>query len=358
MSLIDKIKARSTVKATALVSESAHFKGDKILTSTPIPALNIALSGTLDGGIGDGLLQICGPSKHFKSLFAFILAKAFMDKYPESIVIFYDSEFGTPISYFTSLDIDTERVIHTPITDVEQLKFDIASQLNGKSEEEKIFILVDSIGMLASKKEYEDASDGKSTTDMTRAKSFKSLFRIITPFLTTKKTPLVVVNHTYKTQEIYSKDVVGGGTGGYYAADNIWIIGRQQEKKQGESLEGHKFIINIEKSRYVREKSKIPITVLFDGGISKWSGLLDIALESGHVIKPKNGWYQKVDMDETGEIFDKNYRVADTNNKDFWDSILKSKSFNEYINKEFVVSHNKLISDEDSVIDVYGDIEE
>jgi hypothetical protein len=105
--------------------------------------------------------------------------------------------------------------------------------------------------------------EGKSVGDMSRAKQIKSLFRMVTPHLTMKNIPMVVVNHTYKTLELYSKDVVGGGTGSYYSADNIFILGRQQEK-DGTELLGYNFIINVEKSRYVREKAKIPVTVKFD----------------------------------------------------------------------------------------------
>ena len=111
---------------------------------------------------------------------------------------------------------------------------------------------------------------------------------------------MIVVNHTYKEIGMFPKDIVGGGTGSYYSADNIFILGRQQEK-EGTEITGYNFIINVEKSRYVKEKSKIPVSVSFDGGISKWSGLLDIALDSGHVIKPSNGWYSRVDT-ETGEV--------------------------------------------------------
>ena len=96
---------------------------------------------------------------------------------------------------------------------------------------------------------------------------------MVTPHLSLKDTPMVVVNHTYKTMELYAKDVVGGGTGSYYAADNIFILGRQQEK-DGTEVIGYNFIINVEKSRYVREKSKIPVTVKHDGGISKWSAIV------------------------------------------------------------------------------------
>ena len=88
---------------------------------------------------------------------------------------------------------------------------------------------------------------------MSRAKQLKSLFRMITPNLMLKDIPLVAVNHTYKTMELYAKDVVGGGTGSYYAADNIYILGRQQEK-EGTEVIGYNFIINVEKSRYTKEK--------------------------------------------------------------------------------------------------------
>ena len=132
------------------------------------------------------------------------------------------------------------------------------------------------------------------------------------------------------------KDIVGGGTGSYYSADNIFIIGRQQEK-DGQEVTGYNFIINVEKSRYVKEKSKIPVSVSFDGGISKWSGLLDLALESGHVVKPSNGWYSKVNV-ETGEIEDKKYREKDTSTKDFWSSILDSESFATFIESKYRVA--------------------
>ena len=135
---------------------------------------------------------------------------------------------------------------------------------------------------------------------------------------------------------MYSKAVVSGGTGIYYSADNIFIIGRQQEK-DGKDVTGYNFIINVEKSRYVKEKSKIPIEVSWDQGISKWSGLMDMALESGHVIKPKVGWFQRVNM-ETGEIEDKNYRMSDTYTSTFWIPILMCPKFNEFVEKKYAVA--------------------
>jgi RecA/RadA recombinase len=354
MSILDKIQKNSTIKDTAVLADSKFFQ-KKDMIATTIPAINIALSGRIDGGLTPGLTMWAGPSKHFKTAFSLLMAKSYLDKYPDAALLFYDSEFGTPQSYFDSFGIDAKRVLHTPLTNIEQLKFDIMTQLDKVDRGDHLIIIIDSIGNLASKKEVEDALEGKSVADMSRAKQIKSLFRMVTPHLSLKDIPMVVVNHTYKTMELYAKDVVGGGTGSYYAADNIFILGRQQEK-DGQDLVGYNFIINVEKSRYVREKSKIPITVKHDGGISRWSGLLDMALESGHVIKPSNGWYSHVDK-ETGEVSDKKFRAKDTDTKEFWMPVLTAPSFQKWIKETYQVANGSILSDSD-IMNEYADAEE
>jgi len=341
MSLLEKIKKNSTIKDSAILSKSKFFT-EKDMVTTGVPMINVALSGRLDGGLIPGLTMWAGPSKHFKTAFSLLMAKSYMDKYPEAVLLFYDSEFGTPVKYFETFGIDMDRVLHTPLTDIEQLKFDIMQQLQDVNRGDKLIIILDSVGNLASKKEVDDALEGKSVADMSRAKQIKSLFRMVTPHLNIKDISMVVVNHTYKEIGMFPKDIVGGGTGSYYSADNIYIIGRQQEK-DGTEVVGYNFIINVEKSRYVKEKSKIPISVSFDGGISKYSGLLDLAMESGHVVKPTNGWYSKVDQ-LTGEIGDKK-RIADTSNAEFMDSILKDPKFKEFIKQKYEIAYGNIMGE-------------
>ena len=350
MSILDKIKKNSSIKDSSILAKSKFFT-NKDMIQTAVPIINVALSGKLDGGLTPGLTMWAGPSKHFKTAFSLLMAKSYLDKYEDAALLFYDSEFGTPQSYFDSFGIDTNRVLHTPLTDIDQLKFDIMSQLSNLERGDKLIIVIDSIGNLASKKEVDDALDGKSVADMSRAKQVKSLFRMVTPHLSLKDIPMIVVNHTYKEIGMFPKDIVGGGTGSYYSADNIFIIGRQQEK-EGTEVVGYNFIINVEKSRYVKEKSKIPVTVSFDGGISKWSGLLDLALESKHVVKPTNGWYSKVDI-TTGEVEEKKYRIKDTDTKEFWIPILKDKTFQQFIEDKYrVASGNIMSNDIDEAFDL------
>jgi RecA/RadA recombinase len=346
MGILDKIKKNSTIKDSAILSESKFFK-KKDMIPTSVPIINVALSGRLDGGLTPGITMWAGPSKHFKTAFSLLMAKSYMDKYEDAALLFYDSEFGTPQSYFDTFGIDTKRVVHTPLTDVEQLKFDIMQQLSNVDRGDHLIIVIDSIGNLASKKEVEDAMEGKSVADMSRAKQMKSLFRMVTPHLNLKDIPLVVVNHTYMEIGMFPKAIVGGGTGAMYSADNVYILGRQQEK-EGTEIVGYNFIINVEKSRYVKEKSKIPVSVSFDGGLSKWSGLLDLALESKHVVKPSNGWYSKCDP-ETGEVETKKYRLKETDDKDFWLPILTNKSFYDFVKSKYSIGQGGQMMQEDEL---------
>ena len=351
MSIMDKLKKNSKVKTTSILSESQFFN-DKDMIPTDVPMINVALSGSIDGGLAPGLTVLAGPSKHFKTSFALKMASAYLKKYPESILLFYDSEFGSPQSYFETFGIDTSRVLHTPVMNIEELKFDLINQLEQIDRKDNVVVVIDSIGNIASKKELEDAINEKSVADMSRAKQLKSLFRMSTPYLTMKDIPLIAINHTYKEQSLFPKDIVSGGTGVYYSADNIWIIGRRQNKK-GTEITGYDFVVNIEKSRYVKEKSKIPVSVSWEGGIEKYSGLLDIGLAGGYVTKPKVGWYARVNQ-ETGEVEEKNFREAQTLSEEFWEPIMTGTDFKEFVKKQFTIGHKSvvegdLLSDEDDV---------
>lgn len=473
MGVLDRIKAASKIKKASIMSASSILT-EKEQCPTEVPALNIAFSGKVDGGFTPGLTLISGASKCFKTLCSLLCAKSYMDRYPEAGMVFYDSEMGASQSYFLSLGIDLDRVLHVPVTNVEELKFDISKTLNEVQEGERLVIVVDSIGNLASVKEVEDALNEKSVADMSRAKSIKSLTRIITPLLNLKNIPCFMIAHVYQDvssfipstvisggclaagteiqmadgslkkineinvdelvktpigdcvvtaawnpdtldegepecyeiefedgfvvtcsdkhkfivdgewveasslnvdqlvkttqgdihivrveavgrkpvydisvdkaeQYVLANGVITHNTGLMYSCDQAIIITRSQEKK-GTELVGWNFNMTIAKSRSVREKTRIPLTVTFDNGVLKWSGLLDMALASGHVIKPSNGWYQRVNK-ETGEVEEKKWRAADTNCAEFWNPVLSSQSFKTWVEGNFKVAYNSLLAE-------------
>ncbi len=136
---------------------------------------------------------------------------------------------------------------------------------------------------------------------------------------------------------VLENGVVTHNSGIYYSANQIFIVGRSQEK-DGTEIKGWNFTLNIEKSRFVKEKSKLPIAVTYEGGINPFSGLLEWALESGHVTKPKNAWYNNGG--------DKNYREKDTNTVEFWKDIVSDESFKEFVKNKFMLVTKRHMSED------------
>lgn len=347
--LMQRMLKAGSSKAASVLSESKFFAAKDMIT-TQLPVLNVAFTGELDGGLISGLTLFAGESKSFKTLLGLYCLKAYLDKYPEAIAIIYDSEFGITPEYLASNDIDLERVIHIPVEHIEELKFDAVNRLNDVQRGDKVFVMIDSLG-LGSKKELEDALGEKSVADMTRAKALRSLLRILTPMLTMKDIPCVAINHTYKTMEMFSKDVVGGGTAPIYFSNQIFIISKSQDSSgtgAKKVLHGFNFNIRVEKSRFVREKSKLSFNVNFESGINKWSGMLDLALESGDIVKPKDGKYDLVDP-STGEVLtDKPVSEAGTECAQILGVVMKRPKFREFVKNKFKLGQGLFIQEDTS----------
>ena len=335
MSLMEKMLKTGPLKGK-VASDSKMYKKKEFI-KTNLPILNVAFSGSLDGGLATGITVIAGPSKSFKSLLTLHCLKAFQDKYPEGICLFYDCEYGITEDYMKSVGVDPDRVLTVEIENVEQLAFDLSKKLEAVGKGDKVFIMVDSIGNLASKKEVEDALNEKSVADMSRAKSIGSLFRIVTPIIVKKDITAVFINHTYKEIAVYPKDIVSGGTKLMYSANQVFIMSKAQIK-EGTEIVGYSFTINIEKSRFVKEKAKLPFTVKYEDGIGKWSSMFELAEECGFIDKPKVGWYVTTDP-ETGEVDTTNRRQGQIEKDDaFFAKLIKNEQFKKFVENKFKLS--------------------
>jgi hypothetical protein len=342
--LIDRIiKASGNELADHL--DKSDIINNKDWIKIAVHVMNIALTGELDGHFEPGLMQIAGPSKHFKTLFMLIIMKAYLEKYPHAVAVIFDAEGGAAKKYFRMVGIDTARVSHIPISNIEELKRNFTKVLHELKRGEKVFFGIDSIGNLASIKEIEDALSDNEASDMTRAKQLKSLGRIITPSLVNKDLFCVAVNHTYKTMEKFATNVVGGGTGLYYSADNVWIIGREQETKETagkKKLLGYNFNIVVDKSRSVKEKSKFEVYVDFTTGIDIYSGLLDIALLGGFIIQPTAQSYAlRTTPANTVKMKDINELLS---------IVIEDPLFKEYVKDAYQLKETKMFGEASEVV--------
>lgn len=335
MTLTSELLKTTSIKGSSMIADSKIFTEAELIR-TNIPALNVAVSGKITGGYGSGITVFAAPSKSFKTMFSLILLKAFQKKNPNGTIIFYDSEFGSPPEYLKAAGLNLDNIIHIPLKNLEEVKFDMISKLETIKRSDKVLLFIDSIGNLASKKEIEDAKDEKSVADMTRAKQLKSLFRMVTPYLSILDIPLIAVNHTYQEIGMFPKTIMGGGTGALYSSNNIFFISKSQEK-EGKEFVGSKFTIIAEKSRNIKEKSKIPVIVTFEKGVDVFSGIVEWAMEFGSIVKPKNGWYAIVNM-ETGEVQEPNLRFKEINSGEYLIPIMKNKDFQSFIEEKYLLA--------------------
>jgi hypothetical protein len=89
--------------------------------------------------------------------------------------------------------------------------------------------------------------------------------------------------------------------------------------------------------------------VTYDGGVDRFSGLLDVALETGHVEKPKNGWFTR-----PGVAGDRNWRRADTSSDAFWDPLVNDQSFKDAVQQMFSLTSPKTFTIDDGVEEIDG----
>ena len=85
-SIMDKLKKNSKVKETSILAESKFFT-DKDMIPTDVPMMNVALSGSTEGGLAPGLTVLAGPSKHFKTSFGLIMASAYFRVWLATVIL-------------------------------------------------------------------------------------------------------------------------------------------------------------------------------------------------------------------------------------------------------------------------------
>jgi RecA/RadA recombinase len=350
-SLASRLIKAAGPKTLATTLDASAFGDKRVICKTMVDILNVMCSGHMDGGITAGITQIVGDSRTFKTNLCVEIIYAWLQHDPEAIVIFGDCEFGG-MAAFETRGCDMTRIIHVPFTNVEELTFQVVGMLGEAKIGEKVLWFVDSISQVASKKEAEDAEDQKSVTDMTRAKSINSFFRIITPQLNLKGQPFFFINSYYDdTSSPYAEPIIKGGKQNFLSSDAIWFVTRSQDKDDTtKELLGWNFNYSIMKSRFVKEKAKFTIHVTYDGGIDKRSSMFELAKKAGYIIMPTSGYYQRTPL--CGVKDDKKYRLKELMADDaFWEPIIVNQGFRDFVRDEYALTSQKLGVQGDETVD-------
>tara|TARA_B100000686_G_scaffold78421_1_gene84380 strand:+ start:1038 stop:2042 length:1005 start_codon:yes stop_codon:yes gene_type:complete len=259
---------------------------------------NGLVSGSIFGGVSSNkITAIAGESSTGKTFFSLAVVKNFLDNDPDAYCLYFDTESAITKTLLEDRGIDTSRFVVLNVVTIEQFRSKalkaVDIYLKTKTEDRKpcMFVL-DSLGMLSTEKEINDALEDKQVRDMTKSQLVKGAFRMLTLKLGQANIPMIVTNHTYDVIGAYvpTKEM-GGGSGLKYASSTIIYLTKKKEK-DGKDVIGNLIKAKTAKSRLSKENKDVTVRLFYDDrGLDKYYGLLDLG-EIGGLWKNVAGRYE------------------------------------------------------------------
>ena len=260
---------------------------------------NGLVSGSIFGGVsGNKITAIAGESSTGKTFFSLAVVKNFLDSNPDGYCLYFDTEAAVNKSLLESRGIDLNRVVVVNVVTVEEFRSKALKAVDiymKKPEDERkpcMFVL-DSLGMLSTEKEIDDALNEKQVRDMTKSQLIKGAFRMLTLKLGQANIPMIVTNHIYlKIGTAYGDPVeMGGGSGLKYASSTIIYLTKSKER-DGTEIVGNIIKAKTHKSRLSKENKDVKIRLYYDErGLDRYYGLLELG-ELGGLWKNVAGRYE------------------------------------------------------------------
>ena len=259
---------------------------------------NGLLSGSLFGGASRSrITAIDGESSTGKTFFSLAVVKNFLDTNPDSYCLYFDTEAAVSKSLLEDRGVDTSRLVVINVVTIEEFRSKALKAVDiylkkDETERKPCMFVLDSLGMLSTEKEINDALNDKQVRDMPKSQLVKGAFRMLTLKLGQAKIPLIVTNHTYDVIGSYvpTKEM-GGGSGLKYAASTIIYLSKKKEKSEKEVV-GNIIKAKTVKSRLSKENQQVNIRLYYDErGLDRYYGLLELG-EQGGLWENKAGRYE------------------------------------------------------------------
>ena len=317
---------------------------DEFISTNCIP-VNLLLSGKIKGGIKKGKIsQICADSGWGKSMIGLNVLKAAQQQGLDCIVI--DTEHAFNFELAKSLGINTDEIVvfqSSIIPELKRIVANINKELN-KSEARNVFILFDSWGPIVEEQVLDKAAEGSSAVNMSAAKFKNELANVLGAYGNT----VLVLNHVYASLQQYGDAfAIPGGKKLYFLSDAIMMASSAAKAKDKEgNIYGKIITAQVKKGRAAKEFAKTHFLIEHSGGVNPYYGLLDDAIASECVFKPKPGYYCRTDYDvdkTTGEPT-KMWKEAELYCAKFWLDLYKDEKFNKFVEKKFAFEDQELIS--------------
>jgi RecA/RadA recombinase len=259
---------------------------------------NALVSGSIFGGVsGNKITAISGESSTGKTFFALAVIKNFLDENPEGYCLYFDTEAAITKSLLESRGLDVSRIVVINVVTVEEFRTKALKAVDlylkkSKEERKPCFFVLDSLGMLSTNKEINDALTDNDKRDMTKASLIKGAFRMLTLKLGQAEIPMIVTNHIYANVGGYGAPTVqSGGSGLKYSASTIIELSKSKEK-DGTEIIGNIIKAKTFKSRLSKENQEVSIRLYYDErGLDRYYGLLELG-QLGGLWENKAGRYE------------------------------------------------------------------
>jgi len=251
---------------------------------------NAALNGSIYGGFPNNkAIVLAGDPATGKTFFALGMVKNFLQMNPKGRVFYFDTESAVTNEMMTVRGIDTLRVAKSEPETIERFRTVAIKVLDtylalDEANRFPLLMVLDSLSALPSSKEVGDITEGKDTKDMTKPGLIKGAFRVLRLKMARAQVPFIVTNHIYSVIGSYvPMKEMAGGSGAKYAADTLVFLSKAKDKDDDKSVRGSLIKVRMVKSRLSREETKVTTRILFDGGLDRYYGLLELAAETGLV---------------------------------------------------------------------------
>jgi len=249
---------------------------------------NALVSGSIHGGVsGNKITAIAGESSTGKTFFSLAVVKNFLDTNPDAYCLYFDTEAAINKSLLESRGIDLKRLVVVNVVTVEEFRMKALKcvdiyQKKPVDERKPCMFVLDSLGMLSTEKEINDALNDKMVRDMTKSQLIKGAFRMLTLKLGQANIPMIVTNHTYDViGSMFPTKEMGGGSGLKYAASTIIFLSKKKEK-DGKDVIGNIIHCKTHKSRLSKENQMVDVRLFYDDrGLDRYFGLLELGEEGG-----------------------------------------------------------------------------
>ena len=306
---------------------------------------NALVSGDIYRGIpSNKITALAGESATGKTFFALGMVQKFLEDNPEGNVVYFESESALTQEMLEERGVDTSRILLVPVTTIEEFRTQAVNIIDGfekqRKGDEKLFFVLDSLGMLSTIKETEDIGSGKNVRDMTKAQVIKGTFRVLTLKLGKVGIPMIVTNHTYDViGSMFPQKEMGGGSGLKYAASSIIYLSKKKEK-DGTEVIGNIIHCKNHKSRLTVENKMVDVRLTYDTGLDRYYGLLDLAIKYG-IFKQVS---TRIELPDGKTQFGKTIN----NNPETYFTPEVLEQLNECCKKEFKYGNTDIIVEEDA----------